>query len=135
MAYGSWGQQMWLSDRDICHGMERAVLAQDVPFAILNLMSDNPGMRWDIEQTREVIGYQPGDGHAAVLSQEERAFEERARSEYAAMQELEAAYLRPVLSYEFSAFSGKVATVLIIRDRLRSDSARARSASRARRAS
>ncbi len=88
MAYGSWGQQMWLSDSDICHGMERAVLAQDVPFAVLNLMSDNPGMRWDIEQTRKVIGYQPGNWHAAVLSEEERAFEERARGDYAAIQEL-----------------------------------------------
>ena len=125
---------MWLSDRDICHGMERAVLAQDVPFAILNLMSDNPGMRWDIEQTREVIGYQPGDGHAAVLSQEERAFEERARSEYAAMQELKRR-TPACIELRVHAFSGKVATVLIIRDRLRSDSARARSASRARRAS
>ena len=31
--------------------MERAVLAEGVGFAVLNLMSDNPGMRWDIETT------------------------------------------------------------------------------------
>jgi NAD+ dependent glucose-6-phosphate dehydrogenase len=66
MHNGVWGQQMWLSDRDLCHGMERAVLAQDVPFAILNLMSANPGMRWDIEETRRAIGYRPRDGHCAV---------------------------------------------------------------------
>ena len=64
--HGLWGQQMWLSDRDLCHGMERAALAEDVPFAVLNLMSDNPGMRWDIEQTRRVIGYMPRDNHRAV---------------------------------------------------------------------
>jgi NAD(P)-dependent dehydrogenase (short-subunit alcohol dehydrogenase family) len=64
--HGLWGQQMWLSDRDLCDGMERAVLAEEVPCAVLNLMSDNPGMRWDIEQTRQVIGYAPRDGHLAV---------------------------------------------------------------------
>jgi hypothetical protein len=31
-------------------------------------MSDNPGMRWDIEQTRQVIGYAPRDGHLAVTT-------------------------------------------------------------------
>jgi hypothetical protein len=29
-------------------------------------MSDNPGMRWDIEETRFVIGYAARDGAAAV---------------------------------------------------------------------
>jgi NAD+ dependent glucose-6-phosphate dehydrogenase len=66
--HGLWGQQMWLSDRDLCQGMERAALAEDVPYAVLNLMSDNPGMRWDIEQTRRVIGYAPRDGHLAVTT-------------------------------------------------------------------
>jgi nucleoside-diphosphate-sugar epimerase len=66
MEMGIWGQQMWLSDRDLCQGVERAVVAEDLPFAILNLMSDNPGMRWDIEETRRVIGYAPLDGHRAV---------------------------------------------------------------------
>jgi hypothetical protein len=66
MANGVWGQQMWLSDRDLCHGVERAIVTDNVPFAILNLMSNNPGMRWDIDETRRVIGYQPRDGHVAV---------------------------------------------------------------------
>jgi NAD(P)-dependent dehydrogenase (short-subunit alcohol dehydrogenase family) len=66
--HGLWGQQMWLSDRDLCHGVERAVVAEDVSFAVLNLMSDNPGMRWDIEETRRVIGYAPRDGHRAVTT-------------------------------------------------------------------
>jgi NAD+ dependent glucose-6-phosphate dehydrogenase len=66
--HGVWGQQMWLSDRDLCHGVERAVLAERMSFAVLNLMSDNPGMRWDIEQTRQVIGYSPRDGHVAILT-------------------------------------------------------------------
>jgi len=36
---------------------------------VLNLMSANPGMRWDIETTRKTIGYVPQDGAAPVLSQ------------------------------------------------------------------
>lgn len=66
MENGTWGQRMWLSDRDLCQGVERAVFAQNVPFAVLNLMSANPGMRWDIDKTRHVIGYLPQDGHIAV---------------------------------------------------------------------
>lgn len=66
MGQGLWGQHMWLSNRDLCHGWERAILAEDVAFAVLNLMSDNPGMPWDIDETRRVIGYQPQDGHVAV---------------------------------------------------------------------
>ena len=69
MGWGAWGQEMWLSDRDMCQAFERAVLAgPEVKFAVLNLMSDNPGMRWDIETTRRTIGYAPRDGAAAVVT-------------------------------------------------------------------
>lgn len=65
MAMGRWGQEMWLSDRDFLNGMKAAITAPDVDFAVLNLMSDNPGMRWDINETRRVIGYEPQDGSPA----------------------------------------------------------------------
>jgi nucleoside-diphosphate-sugar epimerase len=77
--HGLWGQRMWLSDRDLCHGVERAVFAENVPFAVLNLMSDNPGMRWDLEQTRQVIGYAPRDGHVAVSTPAMEEHEQLAR--------------------------------------------------------
>jgi NAD+ dependent glucose-6-phosphate dehydrogenase len=77
--HGLWGQQMWLSNRDLCHGVECAAFANTVPFAVLNLMSDNPGMRWDLEQTRKVIGYAPLDGHVAVSSPEIEEHERLAR--------------------------------------------------------
>ena len=67
MAMGRWGQEMWLSDRDYLAGMQAAITAEGVEFAVLNLMSDNPGMRWDIEETKAVIGYQPEDGSRAVV--------------------------------------------------------------------
>jgi hypothetical protein len=66
MDMGRWGQQMWLSDRDLCQACERAVLAEGIGFAVLNLMSDNPGMRWDIAATKQAIGYRPVDGWTAV---------------------------------------------------------------------
>lgn len=68
MAMGRWGQEMWLSDRDFLNGMQCAIDAENIEFQILNLMSDNPDMRWDIEPTQRLIGYQPQDGHVADIN-------------------------------------------------------------------
>lgn len=77
MGWGRWGQAMWLSNRDLSQAMERAVVVHGVGFAVLNLMSENPGMRWDIEATKRTIGYAPRDGvppvMTEVLEQDERA--------------------------------------------------------------
>lgn len=70
MGWGEWGQAMWLSNRDLCQAMERAVVAEGIGFAVLNLMSDNPGMRWDIDATKRMIGYAPVDGAMPVLNAE-----------------------------------------------------------------
>jgi nucleoside-diphosphate-sugar epimerase len=84
MNHGTWGQQMWLSNRDLCDGFEKAVTAPaSVSFAVLNLMSDNPGMRWDIETTKRVIGYAPRDGH--TVPRGEPTAGERATKETYAM--------------------------------------------------
>jgi NAD+ dependent glucose-6-phosphate dehydrogenase len=91
MGWESWGQLMWLSDRDFCNAMERGVLAEGVGFAVLNLMSDNPGMRWDIETTKRTIGYAPKDGAAAVMTDELKADEATGQKMYesaVALQEL-----------------------------------------------
>lgn len=67
MAMGRWGQEMWLSDRDFLNGMMAAISVGNVEFAVLNLMSDNRGMRWDIAETQRTIGYAPKDGSAAIV--------------------------------------------------------------------
>jgi NAD+ dependent glucose-6-phosphate dehydrogenase len=67
MGIGSWGQGMWLSNRDMFHAAERSIECDWPGFAVVNLESDNPGMRWDIGWTRQVLGYAPQDGHAAVF--------------------------------------------------------------------
>ena len=79
MGWNSWGQLMWLSDRDFCNAMERGVLAEGIGFEVLNLMSDNPGMRWDIEATKRKIGYTPKDGAAPLLTEQMKKDEEDGR--------------------------------------------------------
>jgi uronate dehydrogenase len=59
---GAWFRLMWLSNRDYCQLMERCLTA-DVRggFVVVNGMSANTGMRWDLEATRRFVGYEPQD--------------------------------------------------------------------------
>jgi uronate dehydrogenase len=59
---GDWFRLMWLSNRDYGHLLERCLTAApDLRFAVVNGMSANTGMRWDIEHTRWLLGYEPQD--------------------------------------------------------------------------
>lgn len=80
MLIGEWGQSMWLSNRDMMHAVERAIEVEDVSFAIINLESDNPGMRWDLDHTRAVLGYAPQDGAPMVMEAQNLADDERSRT-------------------------------------------------------
>ena len=80
MGWGLWGQRMWLSDRDLCQGFEKAVLAPaDLRFAVFNLVSRNDAMRWDIDAARRAIGYEPIDSARPVESDQMRRQTETAR--------------------------------------------------------
>jgi len=80
MGWSRWGQLMWLSDRDMCEAFEAAVEAPPgVRFAVLNLMSANPGMRWDMAPLRDVLGWQPKDGSPAVTGPDTAANEASAQ--------------------------------------------------------
>jgi uronate dehydrogenase len=68
MGIGLWGQQMWLSNRDFLDGIQAAIDVPDVSFALLNLVSNNPGMRWDLSQTRQILNFEPRDGFTAIAS-------------------------------------------------------------------
>ncbi|MEM7133044.1 MAG: NAD(P)-dependent oxidoreductase [Chloroflexota bacterium] len=58
----SWFRLMWLSNRDFCHLMECCITADpELGFAIINGMSNNTGMRWDLESARSLVGYVPQD--------------------------------------------------------------------------
>lgn len=60
--FGHWGQAMWVSDRDLCRAFECAIDDRSVKFGVYNLVSRNPGMRWDIENLARDLGFSPLDG-------------------------------------------------------------------------
>lgn len=62
----AWWRQMWLSNRDLCQLVEKAILLENVSFAVLNAMSDNTGMKWDLSETRRVLGYELQDNAYAA---------------------------------------------------------------------
>ncbi len=62
-AAGDWLRLMWLSNRDYCQLMERAIAADlgQRKMLIVNGMSNNSGMRWDLRAARTILGYEPQD--------------------------------------------------------------------------
>lgn len=60
-----WFRDMWLSNRDFGAVMERALVADAAswpsPGIVVNGMSRNRFMAWDVETTRTLIGYEPQD--------------------------------------------------------------------------
>ena len=60
----AWNRAKWLAAKDLCQAFEKAILAEDVQFAILPLVSDNHEMPWDLSATRGTIGYAPTEGYA-----------------------------------------------------------------------
>lgn len=59
---GPWFKLMWLSNRDFCQLIEKCIRADTgIRFAVINGMSANTGMRWDIEYTKKLVGYEPQD--------------------------------------------------------------------------
>ena len=68
MAFGRWGQEMWLSNEDWAQAVCKACLSPYEGSALLNIMSSNLGMRWDLEEAKAVIGYQPASQHKPSLS-------------------------------------------------------------------
>lgn len=58
-----WTRLMWLSNGDLCRLLDACVSAPlRERFLIVNGMSANHGMRWDVDQARQAIGYVPEDG-------------------------------------------------------------------------
>jgi len=60
---------MWLSNKDALRAFDHAIAAQNVPFCVLNLISDIDGTRWDMTRTRDIIGFVPRDSYRPSLSQ------------------------------------------------------------------
>jgi len=65
-----WFKGMWLSNRDFGQLLEQALIVDgstwEYGFTLVNGMSDNQGMKWDLEKARNVLGYDPQDDVFAV---------------------------------------------------------------------
>ena len=79
MAFGRWGQEMWLSNEDWAQAVQRSCLSGRNESAVLNIVSQNQGMRWDLEPARETIGYVPKSRHTPQLSVKARIADVAAR--------------------------------------------------------
>jgi NAD+ dependent glucose-6-phosphate dehydrogenase/L-arabinose 1-dehydrogenase [NAD(P)+] len=72
MATGDWNQDCWISNRDMCQGFEKAILAEQISFAILNLTSNNSAARWSLTETEEAIGYKAQDSYTTHVGMRRR---------------------------------------------------------------
>ncbi|CAH2904437.1 MAG: UDP-glucose 4-epimerase (EC [uncultured Paraburkholderia sp.] len=68
MAFGRWGQEMWLGNDDWAQAVIRSVASPYQGSAILNIVSRNEGSRWDLEEAKETIGYDPVQTHQPVTT-------------------------------------------------------------------
>jgi NAD+ dependent glucose-6-phosphate dehydrogenase len=58
-----WARQMWLSNADLVRLFDCAVEAEidDRSYVVVNGMSRNHGLRWDLSEAAELLGYMPED--------------------------------------------------------------------------
>ncbi len=70
-----WSRKLWLSNGDLIRLFDCAVEAEieDRSFVVLNGMSRNHGMRWDLSETAELLGYLPVDDAFAAAQPIEQA--------------------------------------------------------------
>ncbi len=68
----AWFRAMWLSNGDFLRAVSAALTADaaawPTPAIVVNAMSDNAGMPWDIATTRRLVGYAPQDDAARHLA-------------------------------------------------------------------
>jgi hypothetical protein len=51
----------WISNGDTCRGFELAIKAEPEGVAVVNLVSDNPGGGWSLQEASDHLGYAPRD--------------------------------------------------------------------------
>ena len=80
MAFGRWGQEMWLSNEDWAQAALRSCFSTSNESAVLNIVSQNEGMRWDLVSACETIRYAPNSLHSPRLSVKARIADAAARA-------------------------------------------------------
>lgn len=61
MGRGRWGQEMWLSDGDLCRAVLASITAPKMGFVQANVVSRVEGSRWETETAMQAIGWAPKD--------------------------------------------------------------------------
>jgi nucleoside-diphosphate-sugar epimerase len=56
----------WLSTRDFCQAVEKAIRVSGIGFAALFVTSDNEDKPFDLSETCRALGYEPQDGVRAA---------------------------------------------------------------------
>lgn len=76
----------WISNADICRGLECAIRADVHGFVVANLTSANAGSRWSLAEARQRLGYEASDGfapprraEAVAMARKDRGFLQRLR--------------------------------------------------------
>ena len=80
MAFGRWGQEMWLSNRDWAQAVEKACFSPFEGACVPNIVSDNAGMRWDLGEAGNSIGYRPQSRHSPKLDSRGTLFDVLAKA-------------------------------------------------------
>ena len=70
--FGRWGQQMWVSDRDLCAAFQAAVEEERINFGVYNLVSNNPTMRWEVDTLHKDLGFVAQDGERPSVPPSQR---------------------------------------------------------------
>lgn len=52
---------LWLSNGDVCRGIDSAIRATGVSFGVFTLVSDNKDMPWDLSAAAQVLNWTPQD--------------------------------------------------------------------------
>ena len=60
-----WSRARWLSGEDLCQAIEKAILVEDIAFAVLPVISDNEARTWELSETCTALGYRPAKGTTA----------------------------------------------------------------------
>jgi NAD+ dependent glucose-6-phosphate dehydrogenase len=63
--FDKWFKAMWISNSDLCQLIEKCITVElRDQFTIINGMSNNSPMIWDLEEAKKAVGYAPEEGIA-----------------------------------------------------------------------
>ena len=68
MAFGLWGQQMWLGNEDWAQAVAKCATSDFSGFRAINVVSANDDMRWSLAEAWDAIAYAPVQRHRPIMT-------------------------------------------------------------------